>query len=298
LNTFEAALNNKDFVLTSEILLTPQSDTADISKQADMLRGHFDGVLVTDNQSGQLHMSSLAAAIMLKQLGVEPILQLSCRNRNRIAILGDLLGAGAHGIKSLQLVRGEKVPDGFKPRPKAVLDVTATELIATAHKMTGEEGIGVRPDFLLGGVVTIQKPKAGWLPRKLVQKVDAGAQFLITHPCLDIDLLQRYMKHLVSMKILHRVNIIIGTAVLTSAEDARWLRDNRFGVMIPKHIVKRLEQAANPRAEGIAICAEQLKNLESIPGVSGAHVIASSDLTSIPTVIEAAGLNRHPIREE
>jgi methylenetetrahydrofolate reductase (NADPH) len=292
LTTFHEAIKTKDFVVTTEIFLHPETNLEAVRIQVDLLRDYVDGILVTDNQSGRLHMSSLAAALMIKQFDVDPILQLSCRNRNRISILGDLLGAGAHGIESLQLVRGERIPDGFEPRPKAVLDVTATELIATAHKMTSKEGIGVRPDFLIGGVVTIQKPKPGWEPRKLIQKVNAGAQFLLTHTCLDIDLLRRYMTHLVSMKVLHRVNVIIGTAVLTSAEDARWLRGNRPGVAIPKHIVKRLEQADDPRAEGIAICAEHLADLARIPGVSGAHVIAATDLKTVPMAIQAARLNR------
>lgn len=104
-----------------------------------MLRGHVDGVLVIDNQPGQLHMSRLAASLIVRDGGIDPIMQLGCRNRNGIAVLGDLLGAGAHGIRRLQLVRGERVPDGFEPRPKAVLDISATELMATATQITSEE---------------------------------------------------------------------------------------------------------------------------------------------------------------
>jgi methylenetetrahydrofolate reductase (NADPH) len=129
LNTFAAALRTKDFVVTSELLLGPQSGGEHINEQAEALRGHVDGVLVTDNQSGRLHMSSLVASWLLKQAGIDPIMQLGCRNRNRISLLGDLLGANALDIRNIQLVRGERVPDGFAPRPNALLDMTATELI-------------------------------------------------------------------------------------------------------------------------------------------------------------------------
>jgi len=288
--SFKEALNSKDFVVTTEIFLDPETDIDVIELQLDKLRDFVDAILVTDNQSGRLHMSSLAAAIVVKQNGVDPILQLSCRNRNRIALLADLLGAGIHGINSLQLVRGERVPDEFSPRPRAVLDVSATELLATAKRMKSEGGLGKCPDFLLGGLITARKPQDDWVPKKLLQKVDAGAQFLLTHTCMNIDLLQGFAKHLVAAKITHRAKIIVTTAVLRSAADAQWLRENRPNVVIPKRIVKRLEQSKDPRAEGIAICGEQIRELAKIPGISGVHVIASSDLLTVPEGIAASGV--------
>jgi len=290
LNTFELALNTKDFILTSEIFLAPQSGTGDIGKQADVLRGLFDGVLVTDNQSGRLHMSSLAASCLLKQEGIEPIMQLGCRNRNRISLLGDLLGAAALGIRNLQLVRGERVPEGFMPRPKALLDVTATELIGIACKMRLEDGIASFPDLLLGGVVTPRAPKADWAARKLVEKVEAGARFLLTHTCMDAEVVRKYMKHLVALKVLHKTSILASIAVLGSAQDARWLRENKPNVMIPDSIIDRLERHPAPREEGIAIAADLLRELADIPGLSGAHVYAPNDLRSVPAAIQHAGL--------
>ena len=292
MKTYKDALDSKDLALSAELFLHTRSNQDEIREQTDMLSGHVDGVLVTDNQSGQLHMSSLAASLIVRDGGIDPIMQLGCRNRNRIAVLGDLLGAGALGIRSLQLVRGERVPDGFEPRPKAVLDISATELLATATQLTSEEGVGDFHEFHLGGVITAHAPKDAWRPRKLLQKIDAGAHFLMTHTCMDLDLLRAYMQHLVSLQVLHRVRIIATIAVLRSVADARWLRNNKPNVLIPKGLVSRLDRAADPRAEGIALCAEQLRELADIPGLSGVHLYNSADMSAIPEAIVASGVRQ------
>ena len=134
MSNFESALNTKDFVITSEVLLGSRSGDEHVREHVELLSGHVDAMLATDNQSGRLHISSLATSVLLQQAGIEPIMQLGCRNRNRVALLGDLLGAYELGIRNVQLVRGERVPEGFKPRPKPELDVTATELVALQAK--------------------------------------------------------------------------------------------------------------------------------------------------------------------
>lgn len=294
MNTFQSALNNRDFVITSELLLGAGSGIAHVNEQADLLREQVDGVLVTDNQSGRLHMSSLAASRLLLEAGVDPIMQLGCRNRNRIALLGDLLGAGALGVRNLQLVRGEKVPIGFAPRPKAMLDVTATELIGIAEKMKLEEGIARFPDLFLGGVVTPRIPKADWPAQKVVQKVEAGARFLLTHTCMKIEVIRQYMKHLVTLKLLHRTSVLVSIAVLTSAQDAHWMRANKSNVIIPESLVERLERHAQPRAEGIAIAAELLRSCTGIPGLAGAHLYTPTDLRAVVEALNEAGIaDRH-----
>jgi methylenetetrahydrofolate reductase (NADPH) len=290
LNTFAAALRTKDFVVTSELLLGPQSGGEHINEQAEALRGHVDGVLVTDNQSGRLHMSSLVASWLLKQAGIDPIMQLGCRNRNRISLLGDLLGANALDIRNIQLVRGERVPDGFAPRPNALLDMTATELIEIAHKMKTGESIANIPELFLGGVATPRAPKADWPARKLFEKIDAGAQFFITHTCMDADVVRKYMKHLVSLKVMHRANMLASIAVLGSAQDAHWLRKSKTNVMIPDWIVDEIDSHPEPRKKGIAIAAELLREFSEIPGLAGVHIYAPTDISAIPEAIRKAGL--------
>jgi methylenetetrahydrofolate reductase (NADPH) len=292
MKTFKEAIRAQNFAITAECFLKSETDAESIGYQADILRDSVDAVVLTDNQYGQLHMSTLAAARLMLDNDVDPITQLSCRNRNRIVLLADLLGAAALGVTSLLLVRGNHVPDGFEPRPKAILDMNATELIATATAMKEDERLSSLPDFFLGGLVTPHGPKPDWVPKKLIEKADAGAQFALTYVCMDIDLLRGYMKHLVATKLIRRISMIVSTAVFSSADDARWLRENRPNVMIPDSILERLAAASDPREEGIAICAEQLAMLATIPGIAGANIMASSDLAMIPAAINAAGLDQ------
>jgi len=289
LKYFKDALNTKDFVITSEIFLKPETDTNSIKIQADVLRDYVDAILLTDNQSGQLHMSSLAAGVLLLDAKIDPIIQLSCRNRNSISLLGDLLGCAALGMTNLSLIRGDRVPD-VQPKPKAITDITATELIRMANKMKADEKIKSVDKFLLGGVVTPHGPKPGWQAKNITEKIDAGAQFVLTHTCLDMDLLRIYMKRMVETKLVRRVSVIVGMAVLSSSEDAQWVRKNRPNVIIPNDIVTRLSNAKDPEKEGIEICIEQINALKTIPGVSGAHIIASEKLINISTAIKNANI--------
>ncbi len=292
MTNFREAVYRKNFVLTAECFLRPETDAEAIGLQADELRDSIDAVLLTDNQYGQLHMSTLAAARLMLENGVEPIMQLSCRNRNRIVLLADMLGAAALGVTTLLLVRGDRVPEGFNPRPKAVFDLNAKALIATAAGMNEDEGLRSSPDFFIGGVVTPHGPKPGWVPSLMKEKADAGLHFVATHLCMDLDILRAYMDHLVGNLLTRRVAVIASTAVLSSADDAKWLRNNRPNAMIPDSIITRLEKSADPLQEGVAICAEQMAELATIPGISGANIMASTDLSLIPSAIAKAGLAR------
>jgi len=289
--TFKKAVQGDDFAVTAEIYLRPETDAASIRAMAEVLKHDVDAILLTDNQYGQVHMSTVAAASILLDYGVDPVVQLTSRNRNRIALLSDLLGAGALGVTSLLLVAGERAPKEFHPRPKPVLDLSATDLIRTATTLKIDEKLVHCPDFLVGGVVTPLAPGPNWKPKKLLEKIDAGAQFVQTHICMDVELLRRYMRHLVSNKLVHRTSVIGAIAVLVSADDARWLRDNRPNVMVPDVLIERLEKAADPEAEGISICAEIIAELQQIPGIAGVNIMASRDLAAIPKVIRAAGLS-------
>lgn len=290
MKTFKAAAATRDFCVTAEIFLKPDTGAEVIREQATLLKPAVDGVLLTDNQFGHPHLSTLAGASLLLANGVDPIVQLSTRNRNRIALLSELLGAGALGVSSLVLVRGDRVPEGFKPRPRAVHDFDAAELIATASKLTADEHMASLPNFYIGGLVTPHTPKPGWTPRKLNEKVEAGARFALTHICMDMDLLQNYMKHLHATGLLSRVRVYVSLAIIESASDAEWLRTHRPNVNIPDAQLERLRVAGNPEQESVRICGEQLSALREIPGISGAHLVATRQLAAIPAAIEEAGL--------
>jgi len=291
MTSFYEAVRNKKFVVSAEVFLRPESTAETIALQTQTLKNHVDGILLTDNQDGRLHLSPLAAASIVMANGVDPIVQLSCRNRNRIALLAELLGATTLGVSSLVLIRGNRVPTGFHPRPRAVFDVDANELIAMASKITADECLPSLPDLFVGSIITPHLPKPGWVPEKLSRKADAGAQFVQTHVCMDMDLLRNYMQHLVAAGVPRRMAIQVKLAVLSSADDARWLRDSMPNNQIPDEIIQRLEQAEDAESEGVAIAAELLQELAEVPGISGAHLVATQNLASICTAIEQAGIN-------
>lgn len=290
--TFRTAVRNKDFVLSAELFLHPETTAAMVGEQTRLLRDHVDGILVTDNLGGKLHMSPLAAASLVIANGGDPIMQLSCRNRNRITLLAELLGAAALDVSSLLLIRGSRVPEGFEPRPPAVFDVDAAELIAMATKMKRDEGLPALPDFYVGGLITPHEPKPDWVPEKLERKSEAGVQFALSHISMDTTVLRAYMSQIVASGLKRRMNIFISLAICSSADDARWLRDNLPNNRIPDEYIARLEQAADPEAVAIACCAEQLQELRGIPGIDGAHLIATRSLATINAAVEAAGLKQ------
>jgi methylenetetrahydrofolate reductase (NADPH) len=289
---FRDELRERDFVVTAECFLKPETDAASIRYQADTLRDSVDGIVLTDNQHGQTHMSTIAAARLMLDNDVDPIVQLSCRNRNRIALVADMLGACALGVSSLLLVRGRRVPEAITPRPKRVLDMKVAELVASAAALKSDERLKSAADLFIGSTVTSHAPKADWVPEKITSKVDAGTQFLLVSANMDMRVLRNYMNHLVAAKLTRRVMVIVSSLILTSADDARWLRDRRANIRIPDSVVHRLENASDPREEGLAMCAEHLSQLVTVPGVSGANIIASTDLAMIPEVISAADLGK------
>lgn len=291
MKTFKDAVRTRDFAVSAEIFLRPESDAESIRQQAGVLRDHVDAIVVTDNQFGQLHMSTLVAASILLDSGVDAVVQMSSRNRNRIALLSDLLGAGALGVTSLLLIRGAKVPAGFDPKPKAVLDVNAMEFLRIAATVKSDPKLRYCPDFFVGGVIAPHVPRENWKAGRLEEKIDAGAQFIQTHICMDTDLLRGFMKHLVDEGLVKRTSFIGSVAVLESADDARWLKKNRPNVIVPDALIERLDVADDPREEGVQICVETLRAMAEIPGIAGASIMASRNLTTIPEVISRSGLS-------
>lgn len=290
MKTFKGAVHQKDFAVSAEIFLRAETDADSIRAQAEILKDSVDGILLTDNRFGQVHMSTLAAASILLGIDVDPIVQLTSRNRNRIALVSDLLGAAALGVTSLLLIAGERPSKDLKPRPKMVLDLSATDLILTANTIKNDERLKSKPDFFIGGVVMPVRPGPNWKPKKLLEKIDAGAQFLQTHTCMNVDILRRYAKCLVDKKFIQKTSIIGAVAVLESAEDARWLREHRPNVMVPDAVIERLENSPHPKEEGIDICAEAIRAMREIPGIDGVSIMATQDLSSIPRALQAASL--------
>lgn len=290
MKTFKDAIHTQEFVLTAELLLAPDSDAASIIEQARVLGPHVDAILVTENQYGAIHMSPLAAASILIHEGVDAILQLSACNRNRAALIGDMLGARAAGITSLQLVQGKKMPDSYQPQPMQVTDLGVDELIATADVINEDAQITGASEFLIGGAAKAHSPKADWSAPRLVGKVDAGAKFIHTQLCFDLKVLRSFVAELVAIKLVRRCSVIADMAALPSADSARWLRENLSHIMIPGKIIQRLKAAVAPEQEGIQICSEYLQKISTIPGIAGANLIANGNPAMTVEAIKASGL--------
>ncbi|MDX1508408.1 MAG: methylenetetrahydrofolate reductase [Woeseiaceae bacterium] len=283
MKTFRHALRNKEFALTAELTLKPSALREDILDQAHTVSGLVDAVQVTDNPGAHLHVSPMAAAAILINDGIDPVLQMDCRDRNRIALRSELFGAAALGVSSVLVMRGRDYPEDARPRIKPVYDWGARKLIACANSIEGT-------DFLVGSIATAFKPDRDWRPEKLGEKADAGVRFVQTQPCFDIDVLRHYMARLVAAKLVQRVNVIIGVAPIPSVEVAQWFGKNLRGAVVPAKVVQRLRQADDPRAEGIRICSELLQQVAEIPGVSGANVICLGDADAAAEAIGASGV--------
>ncbi len=284
------------FVVTAEVTPPLAADREMLLQMARPLKGLADAVNVTDGANARAHMSALVAASLMVEAGVEPVLQLTCRDRNRIALQGDLLGAATLGIRNILALAGDDPAAGDQPDAKPVYDLSSRDLIATAALMrdTGElpsgRAIAGAVPLFIGAADAPIDPPADWRPTALMAKRAAGAQFAQTQFCMDAAILRRYMARLVAEGVAPGLAMLVGIAPLASAGAARWMRQHLFGTIIADDIVARLDAARDARAEGIRICIELLAELRTIPGVAGAHIMAPRNASAIPEVIAGAGL--------
>jgi len=290
----QARLRSGRFVITAEITPPVSTDPAEFLRRAMPLKGLATAVNVTDGAGAKVHMSSLATAHFLVQSGIEPIFQMTCRDRNRLALQGDLLGAVALGIHNVLVLGGDDPKLGDQPEAKPVYDLDSRGLLKMAHAMRCEGKLpsGTAIDgplpLVIGAADLPIDPPAGWQPKGLQAKIDAGADFVQTQFCMDVEVVRRYTARLREAGV--RIPMLIGIAPIPSARSARWMREKLFGTIIPESFVRRLEGAANPKAEGRKICVEVLRALAGIPGVAGAHVMAPMNFAEIPMVIAESGV--------
>lgn len=288
--SFREARRTRDFVVTAHVNLSHVPDTDALLAQGDTLRPFVDAVQLTDNPGARVHMSGVAAAALLVRHGIDPILHMTCRDRNRIALQSDVIGAAALGVTSILMMRGDRIPDHLKPKVRSVFDTDAKELMAFARGLKDSKDVPLVADFLIGATATVFDPGPAWAPVNLTAKCDAGANFIQTQLCFDMDVVRHYMARLVASKLTHRASFLMALTPLPSAEAARWIRDNVKAALVPEAVIQRMEQAADPEREGIEICAETLARLATIPGVSGASLLSLGPLDAIPAAIEASGV--------
>ncbi len=290
MKTFQEAVRTRDFTLSAELKLDARSTAVSIVDQARILAPSVDAIQITDNPGGRVHLSPLVAAGVLLDQAIDPVLQMTCRDRNRIALRSDLLGAAQLGVTSLLLMRGKKFPRDFPTKAAPVYDWGARRLIAAAKALQTDRDNPDPPRFFIGSVATAFNPAKGWQPKKMAAKADAGIKFIQTQLCFDIELIKRYVAGLVAARLLERVNVIIGIAPIPSAEVAEWLAKNLRGTVVPKALIERLRGASDPKREGVDICAEMLQRLRDVPGVSGANLTLLDDAESVAKSIEISGV--------
>jgi methylenetetrahydrofolate reductase (NADPH) len=290
LKTFRDAVRTRPFTVTADLALDRTTDAAAVRRQARLLGPYVDAVQVPDAHDGRMQMSGLAAASVLLSEGLDPVVHLTGRDRNRIALENDLLGLGALGVTSLLLTRGEELPAGYKPPTRQVLELSGEDLVTTAVQLGEDESIPAAPEFCVGTAATVFAPKAAWKPKSLLARVDAGVGFIQTQVCFNMKALRRYMTHLVDSRLTWRCAVIVSLAVLPDAATARVMRQHLHGTVMPEKVVQRLAQATDAEREGVRLAAERILRLQEIPGVSGVNLMTPGPPQLIIETLEEAGL--------
>ncbi len=290
----EQTLRARRFAITTELTPPVSFNPDDLLEKARPLKGLADAVNVTDGASARAHMSALAAAALLAREGIEPILQLTCRDRNRIALQADLMGAAALGIHNLLLLTGDDPKAGDQPDTKPVFDVDSTALTAMARAMrdqgelpTGRKIAGQASFFLAPPTCRSTRRPAGSRASSPARSRPAHSSRKPSSAWIQ-GVVARYAQRLAANDTTRALHLLIGIAPLRSAKSARWMKEQLYGTIIPDEMVERLERAADPAAEGARICVELIETLATIPGVAGVHIMAPANEAVVPDVIAQA----------
>jgi 5,10-methylenetetrahydrofolate reductase len=297
----EKVLESGSFAVTAEAGPPKGTSAAVMQRKAELLRNCCDAVNVTDNQTAIVRMSSLAGSILLKQQGVDPVMQIVCRDRNRIAIQSDVLGAVALGIGNILCLSGDHQMFGNHPTAKNVFDIDSIQLIAALKAMRdekkflcGEEISGEVPLFI-GAAANPYADPFEFRVARLAKKVKAGAEFIQTQAVYDIARFARWMEMAVERGLDKQTHILAGVIPIKSAGMARYMRDYVSGVTVPDAVVTRMEQAPDAKAEGLKIAVEIIEQLKEIPGIHGVHIMAVGWEDIVPEIVKQAGLLPRPV---
>ena len=280
------------FVFTAETTPPDAANLDVLLNKTRPLKDIADAVNLTDSPGAKVHMSALTAAIILVQNGIEPILQLTVRDRNRLALQGDLVGASALGVHNILCLSGDDPKNGDQPETIAVNDIDSLTLVATANMMRKENkfpsgrNIEPPPKLFIGGaeVPTEGKPD----PENILNKINTGVDFFQTQFVFDEKILIEYMKILEDSGVLEKTFFIIGLGPFASAKSAKWMNDNLFGVDVPDHVIKRLEQSEDSKEESKKICLELIHAFREIKGVKGVHLMGHNKEEAIAEIIKEA----------
>lgn len=295
MNPFALALASGRFVLTAELECPRTASAANVERQARAYAGLVDAVNCTDNSAAVVRMSPVAAAAIAARRGVLPLVQLTCRDRNRLALYSAILGAAAVGAAGVVCMKGDPPSVGNHPEATGVYELDTLELlraVGAAREGHWPSGVALRtaPDLVPGAVVT--PTDDGAAVANLRAKVEAGAAFVQTQIVLDTGLFAAWMRRVRAAGLHERVAILAGVAPIRRVAVAHFLRDHVPGVVVPDAVVARIEAAADVEAEGVAIAAEQLVGVRGIAGVAGAHIMTFGWAAGVGRVLQAAGMAR------
>lgn len=298
----EQVLRSGNFAVTAEINTPDTADPDRIIQHASALAAVCDAVNIPDASGANVHISGLSVCALLIRQQIEPILQLACRDRNRIALQGDLLGAAALGVRNVLCLTGDGVQSGDQPEAKAVFDFDSIALLQTARILRDEghflngRAVEAPPRLFVGAAENPFAPPLDFRPLRLQKKIEAGANFIQTQFCFDVPQLRRFMKTVRDLGLHERAFILVGVGPLRSARSAEWMRTHVPGVVIPDEIIRRLAAVPKPRQveEGKSICLEIIRQVREIEGVRGIHVMAYHNEELATEIIAEAGLLPRP----
>lgn len=313
-SNLEKVLCAGHFAVTGELGPPTSANRQVIEKKAQHLKGQVDSVNITDNQTAVVRMSSISVAVMLMELGIEPNIQMTARDRNRIAIQSDLLGASALGIKNLLCLTGDHQTFGNHPMAKNVFDMDSIGMLMMVKDMQ-ENGVvqsgdkmDVPPNFFLGAAANPFADPFDFRPYRLAKKVKAGANFVQTQIVFNVPKFAEYMKRVGDLGLLDDVHILAGVSPIKSLGAARYMATKVPGMDVPDEYVQRMADAIKgiPKEEkkarraawqetGINICVEVIQQMKEIPGVAGVHIMAIEWEEAVPTIVEKAGLLPRPV---
>ncbi len=294
--TFKEKIESNQFLWCGELGPPQSCDGDDIRKKSKYFKGYVDAVNITDNQTAIARMSSIASAKILLDEGVEPIIQMTCRDRNRLAIQSDLLGAAALGIRNVLCLTGDYQKFGDNPEARGVFDLDSIQLVATVAQMkngfllSGTE-MKTAPEFVIGAAANPFAEPFEMRLIRLYKKTKAGAQFLQTQPVFDLELFSRWMDRAVAMGLHEKTAIIAGIMPVRSAKALLYMRENVPGVRINDEYIDRMRQARDSKEEGVKIAVEMIQTIKKIKGVRGFHLMPVMWESITPTIIQETRLS-------
>ncbi|MFN8487739.1 MAG: methylenetetrahydrofolate reductase [Caldilineaceae bacterium] len=294
----ERVLRSGRFAVTAELNAPDSANPEDVYRNALVLAEVCDAINATDGSGANCHMSSLGCCAVLTRAGYEPVLQVSCRDRNRIGIQGDLLGAAALGVQNVLCLTGDDVTAGDQPQAKRVFDFDSIQLLRTARTMRDQgmflsgRKLTTPPRLFLGAAENPFVPPFDWRPLRLAKKIEAGADFIQTQYCFDVPRLQQFMQRVRDLGLHEKVFILIGVGPLRSDKAAEFMRTKVPGVWIPDAVVERLAKTPPKQKaeEGKRVCIEIIQQVREIPGVHGVHLMAYRQEETVAEIVERSHL--------